>query len=102
LYRRRRWRRHREHLVHDRWNPATACRAALQPAQLRDEPRMIQELDAAAIQHRQQVAVNVGLGLVGSEIFDAMHGEALARPQAAISITANRANAKIQRRSRRD
>ena len=59
---------------------AAARGVALQAAELGDEATVIDELDAAAVQQRQEIAVEVALRLEGDGVFDAVSLESLARP----------------------
>jgi len=70
---------------------ASAARgAALKTAELSNQSRVVEQLDAAGIKQRQQVAVEVGLGPVGDVVVYAMNPEAFARPLAVILIDPNR------------
>jgi hypothetical protein len=47
----------------------------LELAKLRNKPRMIEQLDAAAVQDRQQLDVEIAGRLVGDQIGDALRSE---------------------------
>jgi EAL domain-containing protein (putative c-di-GMP-specific phosphodiesterase class I) len=66
-----------------------ACGAALEAEQLRDQTRVVQQFNTAAIQRGQQVAINIALWLRGRHVVDAMHAETLPNPFAGITITAH-------------
>jgi hypothetical protein len=50
------------------------------------EARQIEKFDVTGIEQGQEVAVDVGLGLLGGNVLDSMHTKPFARPFAAISI----------------
>ena len=56
---------------------AGARHAALETDDLRDEAVVLRQHDAAAVQQRQQVAVEVGLGLLRDLVAEAMPAERL-------------------------
>jgi hypothetical protein len=60
--------------------PTAARRSALQPAELGDKARMVEQLDAVAIQERQKIRVQAGLRLRALLAADALRGKALHDP----------------------
>src|SRR6516162_2987414 len=70
---------------------ATAARGAtLKTAKLSDEALVIEQFNAAAVQERQQVAIQIGFRLGGDGVFDAMNPETLAWPLRGETIAAHR------------
>src|SRR5690348_7714701 len=65
---------------------AAARRPPFQAAQLCGEPWKVEELDATAIQRRENRSINVRLGFVGEVVCDPVGAEPLARPLACISV----------------
>ena len=59
---------------------APARDAALQCAELGEGSRMIEEFDAAAIEQRQKLFVQIIFGTLGRLVFDPMFAETLAGP----------------------
>jgi hypothetical protein len=64
--------------------------AAFQPAELGDEAPIVKQVHGPGIQERQQVTLQIALGLVGSVVRDAGRGKALPRPFAGIAIPGDR------------
>ena len=56
---------------------AGARHTALETDDLRDEPVVLRQHDAAAVQQRQKIAVEVGLGLLRNLVAEAMPAERL-------------------------
>src|ERR1019366_3020610 len=65
---------------------AAASGASLQSAQLTDKARMIQQINAAAVDQWQHIDVQIGLGLGGLLIIDANPAEGLDRPNSGIAV----------------
>src|SRR4029079_15729859 len=68
---------------------AGARHAALETDDLRDEAVVLRQHDAAAVQQRQQVAVEVGLGLLRDLVAEAMPAERLLDELAAKMVAAD-------------
>jgi hypothetical protein len=60
--------------------PTAARRSPLQPAELGHETRMIEQLDAVAVQERQKIRVQAGLRFRALLAADALRGKALDDP----------------------
>ena len=60
--------------------PTAARRPALQPAELGDKARMIEQLDAVAIQERQKIRLQAGLRFGALLATDALRSKALHDP----------------------
>jgi hypothetical protein len=60
--------------------PTTARRSALRPAELGDKAWMVEQLDAAAVQQRQKVGVQVGLRFRALLATDALRSKTLHDP----------------------
>jgi hypothetical protein len=65
---------------------ATARGSAFEAAQLRDQASVVEQVDLARINGRQQVAIQVALGFCARLAVDALLGKALDRPQAAPTV----------------
>src|SRR5665213_846547 len=72
---------------------AGARRSSLKSAKLRGQPRQVEQLNLAGVQHWQHVTVNVGRGVVGNGVFDPMRTKWLADELTAPMITGNFPNA---------
>src|ERR1700746_403510 len=64
--------------------------APLQPAELRNQARAVEQRNVSAFQLRQNVAIKLGTCARCDAICDAMPSEGFARPFATVSITLDR------------
>src|SRR5829696_910075 len=71
--------------VVDAISPA-AGRAPLKTAQLSFQPGHVENVDALAIQKRQEIAIDLALGTFIDAVANAVHPKPLARPLACVSI----------------
>ncbi len=72
---------------------SSARSATLERAELRNETGIIEKFDAATVQERQHVAIEVALGLLRDFIFDAVNPKPFPRPFAGLSIARDLADA---------
>jgi hypothetical protein len=74
---------------------SAACAPPFKSGQLCRQSLVVEQVDEPAVHRREQVTIQVALGLVGRAILDAVHAEAFARPFAGVAIAAHRGDAII-------